>query len=107
MRHSERIACDKLPHMNCKMCPKCGAKFMNGRLYWATGKAGDPEVLANLVCDLPQVQRGGGCINQFKGNPSKDTWAKRAAFSDAMAEELDIGDTGGSGFDEFLPGFHD
>lgn len=61
---------------------------MAGRLFWSTGKAGDPEVLANLVCDLPQVKRGGGCINQFEGNPAKDTWDKRATFSEAMAEEL-------------------
>ena len=90
--------------MECKMCPKCGAKFMNGRLYWATGQAGDPEGLANLVCDLPQVQRQGGCINQFKSNPKKDTWAKRATFSDAMAEELN-GD--GPNLEDFLAGFHD
>ena len=60
--------------MTCKICPKCEAKFMDGQLFWSTGQKGDPEVLANLVCDLPQVQRSGGCINKAKSNPSKDTW---------------------------------
>jgi hypothetical protein len=75
---------------------------MAGRLFWSTGKAGDPEVLANLVCDLPQVQRGGGCINNAPGNPSKDSWQKRADFCDALAEEFDVTPTR-----DFLPGFDD
>jgi len=75
---------------------------MAGRLFWSTGKLGDPEVLANLVCDLPQVKRGGGCINQFEGNPSKDSWEKRAAYCDALAEEFDV-----PGSRDFLPGFDD
>jgi hypothetical protein len=75
---------------------------MAGRLFWSTGKAGDPEVLANLVCDLPQVKRGGGCINGAAGNPRKDSWEKRAAYCDAMAEEMDIKSPR-----EFLPGFDD
>ena len=86
--------------MDCKVCPKCEAKFMDGQLYWATGQKGDPEVLANLVCDLPQVQRGGGCINKAGSNPKKDTWEKRQAFADAMADEVDLPRN-------FLPGFDD
>lgn len=75
---------------------------MAGRLFWSTGQAGDPEVLANLVCDLPQVQRGGGCINSALSNPSKDSWEKRAAYCDAMAEELDVPSSR-----DFMPGFDD
>lgn len=66
--------------MDCRSCPKCGAQWIDGKLYWSTGQAGDPEELANLVCDLPQVARGGGCINTARSNPNKDTWAKRMAF---------------------------
>jgi hypothetical protein len=80
---------------------------MAGRLFWSTGQPGDPEVLANLVCDLPQVQRGGGCINQFKGNLAKDTWEKRAAFSAAMAEEMDIPQAPEFKPRDFLAGFDD
>jgi|TARA_B100001741_G_scaffold68893_2_gene55035 hypothetical protein len=81
---------------------------MDGQLFWSTGQKGDPEVLANLVCDLPQVQRGGGCINQFKSNPAKDTWEKRRAFADAMADEMDL-PAGSKDFEprDFLPGFDD
>lgn len=85
--------------MTCKICPKCEAKFMDGQLFWSTGQKGDPEVLANLVCDLPQVQRSGGCINKAKSNPSKDTWAKRQAYAEAMADEMDLP----SGADDFKP----
>lgn len=89
--------------MNCRDCPKCGAKWIDGVLYWSTGQKGDPAVLANLVCDLPQVQRGGGCINETAGDPKKDTWSKRRRFSEMLAREL--------GDDEnpepFLRGFHD
>ena len=94
--------------MTCKICPKCGAKFMAGRLYWSTGQAGDPEELANLVCDLPQVQRQGGCINQSKSNPAKDTWEKRRAYADAMADEMDLS-SNGKDFEprDFLAGFDD
>ena len=93
--------------MTCRICPKCGARFMAGRLFWSTGQPGDPEVLANLVCDLPQVQRGGGCINSATSNPMKDSWEKRAAFSDAMAEEMDIPQAPTFKPRDFLAGFDD
>ena len=77
---------------------------MNGKLFWATGKPGDPDVLANLVCNLPQVNRkADGCINSFDGDPAKDTWAKRRAFADAMDSEMNPGPPR----EDFLGGFHD
>lgn len=81
---------------------------MDGQLFWSTGQKGDPEVLANLVCDLPQVQRSGGCINKAKSNPSKDTWEKRQAYADAMADEMDL-PSGAKDFNprDFLTGFDD
>ena len=37
--------------MNVKQCEKCEAKWLNGQLYWSTGKSGTEEDLAGLVCN--------------------------------------------------------
>ena len=66
--------------MNCRDCPKCGAKWIDGVLYWSTGQKGDPAVLANLVCDLPQVQRRGGCINETAGDPKRTPGPNAGGF---------------------------
>jgi hypothetical protein len=46
-------------------------------------------------------RKADGCINGFEGDPTKDTWAKRRAFADAMDSEINLGSQ------EFLKGFHD
>lgn len=55
-------------------CPKCGAVWINGQHYWATGKVGDDTQLANLVCD-----RFGDdtCINSKYGTTKGTGWADR------------------------------
>ena len=69
--------------MNLKVCGKCGARFMNGTLYWATGKEGKKEDLAGLVCDKYGNEE---CINEVKGTDHNgDTWEKRAAFIEGLA----------------------
>jgi len=70
-----------------KSCPKCGAKFLDGRLYWATGKAGDPRDLAGLVC---QNWGDSTCINPLRDAKGGDTWQKRFEFMNHMASELDL-----------------
>jgi len=71
-----------------KTCPKCGARFLNGRLYWATGKPGDPRDLAGLVC-----KRFGDstCINPMKNAEGGDTWEKREEFTRIITRELNRG----------------
>ena len=59
------------------VCKRCGAKWLNGQLYWATGNPGKEEDLAGLVCNTVNDPV---CINKMKGNETGDTWAKRAAF---------------------------
>ena len=60
--------------MNCKQCGKCGAKWLDGQLYWATGKVGKEEDLAGLVCNnLGDDQ----CINPKRGDVTGDNWKKR------------------------------
>lgn len=70
-----------------KQCPKCGAQFLDGRLYWATGKAGDPKDLAGLVCQNWGDQT---CINPMRYEKGGDTWKKRLDFLNLMANELDL-----------------
>ena len=64
--------------MNCKQCGKCGAKWIDGQLYWATGKPGKEEDLAGLVCNnLGDDQ----CINPKRSNTTGDTWEKRDDYA--------------------------
>lgn len=69
--------------METQICGKCGARFMEGVLYWSTGKSGKKEDLAGLVCDkYGDVQ----CINEVKGTVHNgQTWEKRAAFLEGVA----------------------
>lgn len=73
--------------MNCKQCNKCGAKWLDGQLYWATGAKGKDEDLAGLVCNkLGDAQ----CINPERGNTTGDSWETREKHSVAMDSEFDI-----------------
>jgi len=72
--------------MECKLCPKCGAKFMEGQHYWSTGAVGDPHDLAGLVCNSLGDDT---CINPVKGSDSGDTWEKRFATIEKLSEEID------------------
>lgn len=68
--------------MDLKVCGKCGARFMNGQLYWSTGKEGKLEDLAGLVCDKYGNEE---CINELKGTKHQgDTWEKRAAYIEGL-----------------------
>jgi hypothetical protein len=55
-------------------CPKCGAKWIDGQLYWSTGALGDPHDLAGLVCNNLGDET---CINPCKGSTSGDSWESR------------------------------
>ena len=71
--------------MDCKACERCGARWLNGRLYWATGKPGSELDLAGLVCNVVNDPR---CINRCKGQSGGDTWAKRRDFIDGTTEQI-------------------
>ncbi|NBV28306.1 hypothetical protein EBS02_04700, partial [bacterium] len=60
--------------MNTKICPKCGAKWIENQLYWATGKPGKEEDLAGLVCNKVKDPE---CINPKLGDETGQTWEKR------------------------------
>lgn len=60
--------------MELRKCGKCGATWIDGQLYWATGNKGSDEDLAGLVCNK---LGDGQCINPAKGSDTGDTWEKR------------------------------
>ena len=70
-----------------RSCPKCGARWIDGQLYWATGKPGKEEDLAGLVCNK---LGDATCINDKRGNTSGDTWEARLAHLDAVSSELEL-----------------
>jgi hypothetical protein len=71
--------------MDTKQCPKCGAQWINGQHYWATGKEGDPHDLAGLVCNKLGDNT---CINPCKGSTSGVTWDDRLKGIDALENDL-------------------
>lgn len=73
--------------MENKFCPKCGAKWIDGQLYWATGKKGSEADLAGLVCDQYSDEQ---CINNLKGTKHDgQTWEKRMMEIDRVLAEHD------------------
>jgi len=75
--------------MEVKQCPACGAKWINGQLFWATGKPGRDIDLSGLVCNMLErvnPEKAQTCINQCKGNEGGETWKGRL---EKIKEDLD------------------
>lgn len=70
--------------MNCKQCGKCGAKWIDGQLFWATGKPGKEEDLAGLVCNTLGDEQ---CINPKNGDVTGDTWKAREEHASKQIEK--------------------
>ena len=66
-----------MTELTTRTCGKCGATWINGQLYWATGKPGKDVDLAGLVCNKLGDDR---CINPCRGQEGGDTWEARAVF---------------------------
>jgi hypothetical protein len=71
MRNDREISDLKIDR---KECPKCGAIWLNGNHVWATGKPGNEDDLAGLVCNKLGDE---SCINPKKGSEFGTTWQKR------------------------------
>ena len=74
--------------LHCKTCNKCGAKWMEGILFWSTGAQGKNEDLAGLVCNNLPPEAVSECINPARGDDSGTTWAYRRGYVDGAMEEM-------------------
>ena len=75
--------------MDCRNCPTCGARWIEGQHYWATGKPGNELDLAGLVCN--RVASDKPCANPLRGHTGGDTWEKRdQKASDAISKVVDL-----------------
>ena len=76
--------------MNVKQCEKCEAKWLNGQLYWSTGKQGTEEDLAGLVCNtLVNKDDIALCVNEKRGVTTGQTWEYRRGYIDGVISELE------------------
>ena len=64
--------------MDNAVCSKCGATWLDGQLYWSTGKIGCPHDLAGLVCNNIETNQ---CINPCRGSTSGQTWEQRRKWT--------------------------
>ena len=63
--------------MSNRNCVVCGASWINGQLYWSTGKPGKDEDLNALVCRSLQGAKANSCINPAKGSEGGIGWEER------------------------------
>jgi hypothetical protein len=61
--------------METKTCETCGAHWLEGQLYWATGKPAREIDLAGLVCN--RIDSSRPCANPCQGEEGGDTWELR------------------------------
>ena len=75
--------------MECKVCQKCGARWLEGILFWSTGAPGKELDLASLVCNNlnPEDATATECINPKRGEQGGDTWEYRRGFADGLMTE--------------------
>ena len=73
--------------LDCKTCNKCGAKWMEGRLFWSTGAQGKNEDLAGLVCNNLPPEVESECINPARGDTTGTTWEYRRGYIDGLMAE--------------------
>ncbi len=71
--------------METRSCGKCGATWIDGQLYWSTGKEASEVDLAGLVCNKYGDSQ---CINQMRGSEVGVTWEKRLKSIDKLDDEL-------------------
>jgi hypothetical protein len=63
--------------MSNRNCPVCGAHWVDGQLYWATGKPGKDADLNALVCRKLTPEKQEGCANPAKGTEGGIGWEER------------------------------
>jgi hypothetical protein len=71
--------------MSCRQCERCGARWINGVHYWATGKVGSDLDLAGLVCNVVMDPR---CVNSLRGMTGGQTFQSRMGFLDGATDAM-------------------
>lgn len=76
--------------MNCRTCPVCGATWIDGQLYWSTGKPGQDADLNALVCRRLPKEKASRCVNPSQGKDGGIGWEERQAMTEAALTEFDL-----------------
>lgn len=76
--------------MSNRNCPVCGAHWVNGQLYWATGRPGKDEDLNALVCRRLAPEKAAGCVNPSKGSEGGIGWEERLKMTEAALTEFEL-----------------
>jgi hypothetical protein len=69
-------------------CLVCGAHWVNGQLYWSTGKPGKEEDLNALVCRRLEGPKFNSCANPCKGQPGGVGWEERLKMVEQALDGL-------------------
>ena len=76
--------------MSNRNCPICGAHWVDGQLYWSTGKPGKDIDLNALVCRKLPAKKAEGCVNPSKGSDGGVGWEERLKMTEAALTEFDL-----------------
>ena len=76
--------------MSNRNCPICGAHWVDGQLYWATGKPGSDLDLNALVCRRLSPEKASGCVNPSQGCEGGVGWEERLKMTNAALAEFDL-----------------
>ena len=76
--------------MSNRNCPVCGAHWVDGQLYWSTGKPGKDVDLNALVCRRLAPEKAEGCVNPAKGSDGGVGWEERLKMTEAALTEFDL-----------------
>jgi hypothetical protein len=76
--------------MSNRNCPICGAHWVDGQLYWATGKPGKDADLNALVCRRLPAEKAQGCVNPAQGGEGGVGWEERLKMTEAALTEFDL-----------------
>ncbi len=71
-------------------CPICGAHWVDGQLYWSTGRPGKDEDLNALVCRRLAAEKAEGCVNPAKGKDGGVGWEERLKMINDALLKLDL-----------------
>jgi hypothetical protein len=76
--------------MSNRNCPVCGAHWVDGQLYWSTGKPGTDEDLNALVCRRLAPEKASRCVNPSKGAEGGIGWEERLKMTEAALAEFEL-----------------